>query len=76
LTFLDVYNGWMLADLGVGAGSNMVAIFQTKDGGATWTQTYTNDPSAPDASASLPLGGLKADLVPLNKQTAWVTGVT
>ncbi|MBN2115145.1 MAG: hypothetical protein JW730_01150 [Anaerolineales bacterium] len=75
LSFIDVNNGWMLADLGVGAGSNAVAVFQTTDGGATWTQTYINDPNNPDAGDSLPLGGLKHDLVPLDMQTAWVTGV-
>jgi photosystem II stability/assembly factor-like uncharacterized protein len=76
LSFLDPNNGWMLADLGVGAGSNAVAVFQTSDGGATWNQTYTNDPNSKDVSDSLPLGGLKANLVPLNMQTAWVSGVT
>lgn len=75
LRFIDSDNGWMLADLGVGAGSNAVAVFQTRDGGATWTQTYTNDPNLPDASDSLPLGGLKSDLVPINMQIAWVGGV-
>ena len=76
LSFIDVHNGWMLADLGVGAGSNAVAVFQTKDSGMTWTQTYTNDPNSPDAGDSLPLGGLKSDLMPLDMQTAWVSGVT
>ena len=76
LNFVDNNRGWMLADLGVGAGSNAVAVFQTSDAGATWTQTYTNDPNLPDASDSLPLGGLKSDLVPLNMQRAWVGGVT
>jgi hypothetical protein len=76
LSFLDANNGWMLADLGIGAGSNAVAVFQTSDGGATWTQTYTNDPNSKDAGDSLPLGGIKSDLIPLNMQTAWVSGVT
>lgn len=75
LSFLDPNNGWMLADLGVGAGSNAVAIFQTTDGGGTWAQTYTNDPNNPEAGKSLPLGGLKSGIVPLNMQTAWVAGV-
>jgi photosystem II stability/assembly factor-like uncharacterized protein len=75
LTFLDESNGWMLADLGVGAGSNAVAVFQTTDGGTTWTQTYINDPNSPEAGDSLPLSGIKADLVPINMQTAWVAGV-
>ena len=75
LSFIDANNGWMLADLGVGAGSNAVAVFQTTDGGSTWAQTYSNDPNNPEASDSLPLGGIKSDLVPLNMQTAWVGGV-
>lgn len=75
VNFIDENRGWMLADLGVGAGSNGVAVFQTGDGGATWVQTYTNDPNDPEASDSLPLGGIKADLLPLNMQTAWVGGV-
>jgi photosystem II stability/assembly factor-like uncharacterized protein len=52
-----------------------VAVFQTTDGGATWERTYTNDPNDADAADSLPLGGLKSDLVPLDMKTAWVTGV-
>jgi photosystem II stability/assembly factor-like uncharacterized protein len=75
LSFIDENHGWMLADLGVGAGSNAVAVFQTGDGGATWVQTYTNDPNNPESADSLPLGGIKADLVPVNMQTAWVGGV-
>lgn len=75
LKFLDADNGWMLADLGVGAGSMGVSIFQTTDGGATWEQKYTNDPNLSNAGDSLPLGGLKNGLTPLNMQTAWVYGV-
>jgi photosystem II stability/assembly factor-like uncharacterized protein len=76
LKFLDANNGWVLADLGVGAGSNAVAVYQTTDGGATWGQTYINDPNVANAANSLPLGGIKSDLVLLNMQKAWVTGVT
>lgn len=74
--FLDKDNGWALADLGVAAGSNAVAVYQTTDGGALWTQKYTNDPNIENAGNSLPLGGLKSGLVPLNMRTAWVYGVT
>ena len=73
--FLDEENGWMLADLGVGAGSNAVAVFQTTDGGFTWEQTYTNDPNQPNALDSLPLSGIKSDIVALDMNTAWVSGV-
>lgn len=75
LTFLDANNGWMLADLGVGAGSNAVAVYQTSDGGATWSRKFTNDPNLHNAGDSLPLGGLKSGLGMLNMRTAWVYGV-
>jgi photosystem II stability/assembly factor-like uncharacterized protein len=76
LNFIDASRGWMLADLGAGAGSNAVAVFQTTDAGTTWAQTYTNDPNLPEAGDSLPLGGTKSDLLPRDMQTAWVGGVT
>ncbi len=76
LYFLDEQNGWALASLGAGAGSNAVAVYQTTDGGSTWEQTFINDPNSPNASDTIPLGGLKSDIVPINMQTAWVSGVT
>jgi photosystem II stability/assembly factor-like uncharacterized protein len=75
LAFLDANNGWALADLGVATGSNAVSVFQTTDGGGTWTQKYTNDPNLADSGDSLPLGGLKAGIAPVNMQTAFVYGV-
>src|SRR4030095_10899713 len=75
IKFLDEENGWMLADLGVGAGSNAVAIYQTVDGGGNWTLSFTNDSNQASPGNSLPVGGLKSGLVALNMQTAWVSGV-
>ncbi|MBI5824858.1 MAG: hypothetical protein HZB18_12580 [Chloroflexi bacterium] len=75
IEFVDANNGWIMADLGVGAGSMAVSVFQTKDGGATWARTYTNDPNLAGAGDSLPLGGIKVMLVPLDMKTAWVGGV-
>lgn len=75
LDFLDETDGWMLADLGVGAGSNAVAVYQTTDGGANWAMVYTNDPNQAVAGDSLPLGGLKSGIAALNMQTAFVSGV-
>ncbi|HRK89492.1 MAG TPA: hypothetical protein PK152_10190 [Anaerolineales bacterium] len=75
LHFITEENGWMMADLGVGAGSMAVSIFQTEDGGATWQRVYTNDPNLADAGVTLPLGGIKNILLPLDMQTAWVGGV-
>ena len=76
ITFLDPDNGWALAGLGVAAGSNAVAIYQSKDGGVTWTQKYVNNPTNASASGSLPFGGLKSGIAPLDMETAWVYGVT
>lgn len=76
IRFLDEDNGWMLADLGVGAGSNAVAVYQTTNGGARWELKYINDPNHPDAKDSLPLGGLKSGITARNMQTVWVGGVT
>ncbi|HUG34794.1 MAG TPA: hypothetical protein VMJ90_08490 [Anaerolineales bacterium] len=75
LSFLDSNHGWALADLGVGAGSNAVAVYQTNDGGATWNLKYINDPNHPSAGDTLPLGGLKHGLTPIDMKTAWVYGV-
>ena len=76
LHFLDSKQGWMMASLGAGAGSMGVAFYQSSDSGATWTQTYTNDPNQQGAGDTLPLGGLKDGLTPLDIKTAWVGGVT
>jgi len=74
-SFLDENNGWALASLDIGAGSNAIAIYQTTDAGTTWTRKYFNDPNSIDNSAPIPLGGLKSDIVPLNMKTAWVGGI-
>ncbi|HNH26052.1 MAG TPA: hypothetical protein PLR93_03485 [Anaerolineales bacterium] len=75
IQFVDANNGWMLSDLGVGAGSMAVSVFQTSDAGKTWNRTYTNDPNLADASDTLPLGGIKNLILPLNAKTAWIGGV-
>jgi photosystem II stability/assembly factor-like uncharacterized protein len=75
MVFTDENNGWMMAFLGVAAGSMAVSIYKTDDGGATWRQTYTNDPNLADASDSLPFGGIKSNLTALDADTAWVGGV-
>jgi photosystem II stability/assembly factor-like uncharacterized protein len=75
LEFVDENNGWILADLGVGAGSMAVSVFQTTDGGETWKRAYTNDPNLEGASDTLPLGGIKVLMLPIDMQTAWIGGV-
>ena len=75
IDFVDTNQGWIMLDLGAGAGSMGVSIYRTTDGGISWTQVYTNDPNFPAASDSLPLGGIKTNLVASDGQTAWVAGV-
>jgi len=75
LRFLDDKNGWIMAQLGVAAGSNAVSVYQTTDGGKNWKRMFINDPTVDGATDSLPLGGLKNALVPLDMKTAWVSGV-
>jgi len=76
MAFLDENNGWVMADLGVATGSHAVAIYQTADGSASWSLAFTNDPNQSSSSETIPLGGLKTILVPLDMKTAWVGGVT
>jgi len=75
LQFIDGRRGWMMASLGAGAGSMAVGVHQTEDGGASWTQTYVNDPNQTGSGASLPLGGLKDGITPVSMQQAWIGGV-
>lgn len=75
LHFVDENNGWMMADLGVGAGSMAVSVFKTSDGGAGWERVFSNDPNIESAGDSLPLGGIKNFVLPLDETTAWVGGV-
>jgi photosystem II stability/assembly factor-like uncharacterized protein len=75
MQFIDENNGWILADLGAGAGSMAVSVFQTNNGGETWNRVFTNDPNLEGSSDSLPLSGIKILLVPLDMQTAWIGGV-
>lgn len=75
MEFVDENNGWMMADLGVGAGSMAVSVFQTNNGGETWSRTYTNDPNLEGAGDTLPLSGIKVMLVASNMNTAWIGGV-
>ncbi len=72
--FLDVNTGRALADRGASAGSQAVELYQTADGGATWVSVFHNDPTQPDSSDSLPLGGIKNGMTFLDANTGWVTG--
>ncbi len=74
LQFVDPTTGRMLADRGVGAGSNAVEMYQTQDGGLTWSSVFHNDPTQPGSSDSLPLSGNKNGMTFTDPTTGWVTG--
>jgi photosystem II stability/assembly factor-like uncharacterized protein len=74
MQFLDPLTGRVLADRGAGAGSNAVEMFQSSDGGVTWTSVFHNDPSRGGVSDSLPLSGIKNGMTFLDADTGWVTG--
>lgn len=72
LYFLDATRGFLLSDLGVGAGSNYVALYYTADGGQTWQQRFAHTPG--QGETSLPAGGIKNGLSFLDEYIGWVTG--
>jgi photosystem II stability/assembly factor-like uncharacterized protein len=74
IQFLNTSTGRLLADRGAGAGSQVVEMFQSSDGGATWLSIFNNDPSRPDSSGSLPLSGIKNGMTFLDANIGWVTG--
>ena len=74
LQFLDPNTGRALADRGAAAGSEAVELFQTSDGGASWTSVFHDDPGQLGASDSLPMAGIKNGMTFSNAQTGWVTG--
>jgi len=74
MQFLDSNNGFALAALGAGAGSEAVALYKTGDGGMNWTLFFINDPSKDEYNDSLPLGGMKSGFSFLNASRGWVGG--
>jgi photosystem II stability/assembly factor-like uncharacterized protein len=74
MQFQEGGSGRALADRGAGAGSEAVELFQTSDGGDTWTSVFHDDPGLPGSSDSLPLAGIKNGMSFRDDQTGWVTG--
>lgn len=72
--FLDPNNGFALASLGAGAGSQAVALYRTSDAGQNWMRLFTDDPTDSASSASLPLGGQKYGFAFLDDSHGWVGG--
>ena len=71
ITFLDGEYGYALTDLGAGAGSMGVAIWQTKNSGDDFNRVFLHESGY---DASLPLSGIKNGISFIDPQNGWVTG--
>ncbi len=65
----DTTHGWLLANQGVGAGNEYVAIARTVDGGASWPLQSGGDPQNA-APGGIPSGGLKSGIAARDATTA------
>lgn len=82
-SFIDSMNGWMIARQEQGKVVSDVDIFQTKDGGSTWSKIAISDESvpAPDKNGNTPSGTLPISyeiewISFLDENTGWVSGST
>jgi photosystem II stability/assembly factor-like uncharacterized protein len=73
LTFTSQNGGWLLQAVGAGAGSELVSLFHTRDGGTTWDSVGTTQPNT-NQKDPLPLGGMKSGLS-VNQSSLWLSGL-
>ncbi|MGZ9224378.1 MAG: NBR1-Ig-like domain-containing protein, partial [Anaerolineales bacterium] len=74
IQFLDDNNGFVLNGELSGMQKHPVSLYQTSDGGATWTLKYTNIPTAPNPGTSLPFSGHKNGMTFRDTSNGWVGG--
>jgi len=74
IQFLDDNNGFVLYGEASGMQKQAVELYQTTDGGATWTLKYTNNPLVPNTGTSLPFSGHKSGMTFRDTTTGWVGG--
>ncbi len=68
IAFLDDQTGWLLAHLGAGMNHDYIAIYGTRDGGATWTRLID-----PDTAGEM-MGCSKDGLGFVSSTTGWIAG--
>ncbi|MCP4139797.1 MAG: hypothetical protein GY755_05820 [Chloroflexi bacterium] len=71
IAFADEENGYALTDLGAGAGSMGVAIWQTKNSGDDFNRVFQHESGY---DSSLPFSGIKNGITFIDSQNGWVTG--
>lgn len=69
LSFSDPEHGWALVTEGVAAGSQAVKLYQTSDGGTTWTAIAD---ARPDGKSAIPFAGLKNGMTFLDQRKGWL----
>lgn len=74
LDFLDAQHGWSLDASDCGAGSCGGKLYQTQDGGNTWTVATIIDPNDANAPGRLPFSGDKSGVTFLDLTHGWATG--
>jgi photosystem II stability/assembly factor-like uncharacterized protein len=74
IQFLDDNNGFVLYGEPSGMQKQAVSLYQTTDGGATWTLKYNNAPDIPNPGTSLPFAGHKYGMTFRDTTTGWVGG--
>ncbi len=55
VTWADPQHLWLVDSLGFAAGSEGVALYSSRDGGATWTEVAVSNPNSSTSAPGLPL---------------------
>ncbi len=72
MQFLNDTNGFVLAGDPIGMQKHPVSLYQTSDGGATWTLKFAHDPNLP--TNGLPVSGHKNGMTFRDTTTGWIGG--
>ncbi len=72
LHFLNNTEGFLLSGSPIGMFKHPVSLYQTSDGGASWTLKFSHNPA--EEPGSLPLGGYKYGIAFRNTLNGWING--
>ena len=73
ISLINTDEGYILSDMGVGAGSQYVSIYYTSNGGQTWDLRFEHEPADSD-DHGLPTSGTKSHFVFLSVNNGLVGG--
>jgi photosystem II stability/assembly factor-like uncharacterized protein len=72
IQFSDDNHGYLLLSGDMATGNEMVSVYKTDDGGATWSLLGAMKPGQPSA---LPYSGMKTSVVFKDDKIGWITGL-